>query len=443
MSTSRQGPFSTPPPTRAFGGGVSNVGFVTLVHSTIVGNTATIGALKSGNGERPESFGGGLYAGANSVSSLRDSIIARNQIVPKAGAAGSGSAGPDVSGAVTSEGHNLLGRSDGATGFTSDDQQGGTTEETSLDPRLGPLGNYGGPTKTLPLLPDSPAIDRASSAPPDSDQRGLPRRRQADVGAFEYQGGPEPSTLANISTRARVQEGDKAIIGGFIITGTQLKTLVVRAVGPSLTVPGVLMDPVLEVYDSAGTLVATNDNWPEAETRTEIVASGLAPEHPNEPALWGVINPGAYTVAVRGQGNATGVGLVEVYDLDRGVDSKLANISTRAFVETGDNVMIGGFIIQGEADQKAIVRALGPSLPVAGALADPTLELYDGNGTLLAANDNWRSDQEAEIAATTIPPSNDRESAFVRTLTPGSYTAIVRGVNDTSGLALVEVYALD
>ena len=137
---------------------------------------------------------------------------------------------------------------------------------------------------------------------------------------------------------------------------------------------------------------------------------------------------------MRGVNNTTGIGLVEVYDLDRTVDSKLANISTRGLVQTGDNVMIGGFIVLGTDSQKVIVRAIGPSLPLAGKLADPTLDLYDGNGVLLASNDNWRDTQEAEIIATTIPPTNDAESAIVQTLAPVPlYTAIVRGKNGTTG----------
>ena len=134
--------------------------------------------------------------------------------------------------------------------------------------------------------------------------------------------------------------------------------------------------------------------------------------------------------------------MFEVYDLDRTVNSKLANISTRGLVQTGNNVMIGGFIVVGPDSQKVIVRAMGPSLPLSGALANPTLELHDGNGALFAANDDWRSDQEAEIIATGIAPSNNLESAIVRTLAPGNYTAIVRGVNDTMGVALVEVYRI-
>lgn len=439
-----RGAFGNARPREAVGGGIANVGRLIMVHSTVAGNTAATGRYEF-NGQpasRIESFGGGLYAAENSVSSLRDNIIAGNQMVPMPGTPQSGSSGPDVNGAVTSEGHNLIGRSDGCTGFTANDLQGGTTEETRLDPKLGPLGHHGGSTKTLPLLADSPAIDAADNAPPDRDQRGLRRRGQADIGAFEYDGA-EPVVLGNISTRARIQTGDNAMIGGFIITGTETKTLLIRAVGPSLNLPGQLDDPIIEVYQGDGGLIATNDNWQDAGTRQQIVDSGLAPKHEREPALWGVINPGTYTVVVRGKNNTSGIGLVEVYDLDREVDSAFANISTRAVVESGDNVMIGGFIIVSDDARTVIVRALGPSMSAPGTLADPTLELYDANGALLADNDNWRDEQETEIINTTIPPSDDSESAIVRQLAPGAYTAVVRGANQAIGVALVEVYALD
>ena len=150
----------------------------------------------------------------------------------------------------------------------------------------------------------------------------------------------------------------------------------------------------------------------------------------------------AYTAIVRGVNNGTGVGLVEAYDLNRTVDSKLGNISTRGLVQTGDNVLIAGTIVVGQVSQKVIVRGIGPSLNITGKLDDPILELRDPNGGLIASNDNWRTDQEAEIIATTIPPSNDLESAIVRTLAPNSYTTIVRGVNGTTGIALVEAYGL-
>jgi len=256
---------------------------------------------------------------------------------------------------------------------------------------------------------------------------------------------PVPTMLGNISTRVRVGSGDNAMIGGFIITGTELKAVIVRGIGPSLALPGVLADPVIEIHGSAGQLLATNDNWRDGVYQ-EQVASTLPPASDLEPALWAILDPGTYTAVVRGKNDAAGLALFEVYDLDQTVDSKLANISTRGFVETGDDVMIGGTIITGNASMRVLLRAIGPSLTSLGvpsALPDPTLELYDGNGVLIAANDNWRSDQEAEIIATTIPPANDLESAIVQTLAPGNYTAIVRGVNGTTGVALVEVYALN
>ena len=433
----------------AQGGGIANFGDLMMVHCTVANNAAFGGASSPGYQgplDGGASSGGGVYGAPDSVSAIRDAILAPNRTVggaPSGAPAVAGAAtGPDVNGAVTSQGHNLLGRSDGCTGFTTDDQQGGTTDETRLDPKLGALGHNGGPTETLPLLLGSPAIDSGDTADPARDQRGFVRAGLPDIGAFEYQG-TQPVVLANIATRLRVQPGDNAMIGGFIITGTQPKTVIIRGIGPSLPVPGALADPIIDVYDSTSAIIATNDNWNNAPNRQEIIDSGLAPTNNLESAFWGVMSPGAYTVVVRGQNDATGVGLFEVYDLDRTVNSKLANISTRGLVQSGNNVMIGGFIVVGPDSQKVIVRAMGPSLPLSGALANPTLELHDGNGALFAANDDWRSDQEAEIIATGIAPSNNLESAIVRTLPPGNYTAIVRDVNDTMGVALVEVYALN
>jgi hypothetical protein len=170
---------------------------------------------------------------------------------------------------------------------------------------------------------------------------------------------------------------------------------------------------------------------------------GLSPTNPLESALLVTLDPGAYTAIVSGANDGTGIALVEAYDLDRTTDAKLANISTRGFVQTGDNVMIGGFIILGSAEEDVLIRAIGPSLPLADDLADPLLELHDADGSILATNDNWRDTQEAEIEATGLAPTNDAESAIVSTLAPGNYTAIVRGVGDTTGLALVEAYALN
>jgi hypothetical protein len=243
-----------------------------------------------------------------------------------------------------------------------------------------------------------------------------------------------------------VETGDNALIGGFIITGTQPKRVIVRAIGPSLPLAGALADPILELRDSTGSLIRANDNW-RTDQQAEIIATGVPPSNDLESAIVAALpaNSAAYTAIVRGVNNTTGIGLVEAYDLDRTVDSKLANISTRGLVQTGDNVLIAGTLILGQGSQRVIVRAIGPSLSVTGKLADPTLELRDGNGGLVRSNDNWRSDQEAEIIATGIPPTNNLESAIVATLPANgaAYTAIVRGANGTTGVAVVEVYALN
>ena len=175
----------------------------------------------------------------------------------------------------------------------------------------------------------------------------------------------------------------------------------------------------------------------------QIIATGVAPTDDAESAIVMTLDPGTYTAIVRGAHGGTGIGLVEAYDLDQSVDSKLANISTRGLVQTGDNVLIGGFIVLGQSPANTILRALGPSLSISGALADPTLELHDGNGTLLMSNDDWKTDQESEIIATGIAPTKAVESAIVATLAPGNYTAIVRGKNNTTGIGLVEVYQLN
>ena len=255
-------------------------------------------------------------------------------------------------------------------------------------------------------------------------------------------GAAEPTILANISTRMRVETGDNALFGGIIITGNAPKRIIVRGIGPSLTLDGKLQDPQLQLFDSNQNELAFNNNWKEAANQQEIIDSGVAPSNDLEAAILTTLQPGNYTAVVRGVNNTTGIGLAEIYDLARAADSKLANIATRGFVQTGDNVMIGGFIVLGQNTQRVIIRAIGPSLPLAGKLGDPTLELVDNNGNTVRANNNWRDTQQAEVEATGIPPSNDLESAVVETLQPAPYTAIVRGFGDTTGIAVVEVYAL-
>jgi uncharacterized protein (DUF1800 family) len=253
------------------------------------------------------------------------------------------------------------------------------------------------------------------------------------------------SNAVNISTRMQVGTGDNVMIAGFIITGSGQKKLLIRGLGPSLALSGTLSDPRLELHDSTGAVIATNDNWRTSQ-QTEIIATGLQPSDDREPALIQSLNPGAYTAIVTGANNTTGVGLLEVYDLD-GPNSttRLSNISTRGDVQTGDNVMIGGFIIQGDIAKRIILRATGPSLGSSfpSRLMDPTLELHDSTGTLLAVNDNWRTTQEPEIQASQLAPADDREPAIVSTLQPGAYTAVVAGSGNTTGLALVEMFDLD
>jgi len=257
-----------------------------------------------------------------------------------------------------------------------------------------------------------------------------------------------PVLLANVSTRLPVGADPNALIAGFILTGTQPKKVIVRAIGPSLTVAGKLANPTLELYSGA-TLLASNDDWQNqpAADKQAVIDSTVAPTNNLESALVRTLpaNGAGYTAVVRGVGNTGGIAVVEVFDLDRTVDSRLANISTRGFVQTGDNVLFAGTIVLGQTSQRVIVRAIGPSLNVAGKMADPTLQLVDGNGTQVAFNDNWRSNQEADIIATTVAPTNDLESAIVATLSGNgsNYSAIVRGANGTTGIAVVEVFALN
>jgi hypothetical protein len=260
---------------------------------------------------------------------------------------------------------------------------------------------------------------------------------------------PASSGAVNISTRLRIETDANVLIAGFIITGNAPKVVVVRALGPSTGIPGVLQDPTLELHDSAGHVVF-NDNWRDTETQeAQLQGTTYQPHDDRESAILIGLDPGNYTAIVAGKNGATGIGLVEVYDLgtaslNSSDNAKLANISTRGFVSTGNNVMIGGFIIRRLAT-RIIVRAIGPELngSVPGALQDTTLELHNGDGSLIASNDDWRSDQEKEIIATTVPPTDNRESAIVATVDPGLYTGIVRGKNNTTGVALVEIYALE
>jgi YVTN family beta-propeller protein len=287
------------------------------------------------------------------------------------------------------------------------------------------------------------------------------------TGTRVYDLSPLPeSQLGNISTRAFVQTGDNAMIGGFIVQGIQPKRVIIRAIGPELTrfgVPNVLADPTLELHDSTGALIASNDSWLHtiiggiitSDQVRDIRSSGHAPTDASESAIVADLPAGNYTAIVRGVNDTTGVALVEAYDLSPDSNSILGNISTRSFVQTDDNVMIGGFIVHGTQPKKVILRAIGPELSQFGVpdpLANPTLELHNSAGALIASNDNWThtiiggiitSDQTRDIRSSGHAPMDGRESAIIAELPPGNYTAIVRGVNETTGVGLVEVYDLD
>jgi hypothetical protein len=256
---------------------------------------------------------------------------------------------------------------------------------------------------------------------------------------------PLASQLVNISTRMRVGVGDGVLIGGFIIQGDQPKKVVLRAVGPSLGANGVvgaLQDPQMELRDGTGAILDSNDNWQQGAGAAEIEADSIAPSDPREAAILATLAPGSYTVIVSGVNNTTGIGLVESYALDTSV-TRAANISTRGHVGAGDEALIGGFIIGGSDSKNILVRAIGPSLGGADALADPLVEVYDSDGQLITMNDNWdTSVQQGEIVATGIPPADTHESALIAALAPGNYTAVVRGADGGIGLGLVEIYDL-
>jgi hypothetical protein len=273
------------------------------------------------------------------------------------------------------------------------------------------------------------------------------------------------ASLGNISTRSFVQTGEHVMIGGFIVQGSGPKSVIIRAIGPELAQYGIsdaLANPKLELYNGTGALIGTNDDWQTtiiggvitSNQVSDIQNSGHVPTAASESAIIADLQPGNYTAIVRGVINLNGVALVEVYDLDSDASSSLGNISTRSFVQTGEHVMIGGFIVQGSGPKSVIIRAIGPELAqygISDALANPKLELYNGTGALIGTNDDWQttiiggvitSNQVSDIQNSGHVPTAASESAIIADLQPGNYTAIVRGVSNTTGVALVDVYDL-
>ncbi|MEY2489063.1 MAG: hypothetical protein QOC70_1005 [Verrucomicrobiota bacterium] len=309
-----------------------------------------------------------------------------------------------------------------------------TPPATTPTPTSTPPATTPTPTPTPPATTPTP-----TSTPPTATPTPTPAATP-----------PPAAQSVNLSTRMRVQTGENVGIGGFIITGTAPKHVLLRAIGPSLAqsgVPNVLADPVLELHGPGTFVTITNDNWMDDPVqKAAILATGIAPTNNLESAIDATLNPGAYTAIVRGKNNTSGVALVEAYDLSQAVLAKLANISTRAFVGTGDNIVIAGFTLGGHnGDDEIVVRGLGPSLAafgVANVLADPTLELRDGNGALLMANNNWQDNpaQMAALIGAGLAPTNPLESAIAATLPPGLYTALLAGLNNGAGVGVVEVY---
>ncbi len=258
---------------------------------------------------------------------------------------------------------------------------------------------------------------------------------------------PSTGTFVNASTRAGIANGENQLIAGFIVAGAGSKQILIRGLGPSLAafgLTGTLQDPILDLRTQAGTNITVNDNWALAVNAAEIPAN-LRPTDPRESAIWTTLAPGSYTAIESGKSGATGKGLLEVYDVDSVASSQLANVSTRGFVGTGSDVMIGGYIVRGGASP-VLVRALGPSLTpfgVVDVLTDPTIELRNANGVLVAANDNWMQTQQTDIQATGLQPTNGAEAAILTILPSGAFTAIVRGANGGSGIVLLEVYHLE
>jgi hypothetical protein len=258
--------------------------------------------------------------------------------------------------------------------------------------------------------------------------------------------------MLNISGRIFVQTGDAVGFAGFIFQGGTSKRVLIRAIGPSLkvsgnSVAGALQNPSLELYDGNGILLNSNDNWRTGGQESEIEQSGLAPADDRESALVTTLGPATYTGLIRGVNDTTGIATIEVYDLQATIPGELANLSVRGDVRTDDDVLIAGLILQGGTPKRVMFRAIGPSLGekgVPGALQDPTLALHNGNGSLVLSNDNWhQAPNVAEIQSSGLAPTHDRESAILTTVAPDSYTAIVRGVNRTTGIALAEAYKLD
>jgi hypothetical protein len=339
---------------------------------------------------------------------------------------------------------------DGGSHFILFEYIGPTTDPSSyvVDDVTLTTGACPSPTPSPTVTPTATVT---ATATPTATATGTPPATPTPTPSPTASPSPTAAKALNISTRLRVETGDRVMIGGFIITGSASKKVAIRGIGPSLSNSGlsdVLADPTLELRGLDGALLMQNDNWQDDSAQAEqLIALGLALQDPNESGIVAMLQPGAYTAIMAGKNQTSGIGLVEIYDADPSAASQLANISTRGFVQTGDNVMIGGFILgQGSSSVDVAVRGIGPSLGQSGlvdVLADPTLELHDGNGALLIANDNWQDDPASaeQLTAHGLAPPNPLESGIFATLPPGLFTVILGGKNGGVGLGLVEIYS--
>ena len=390
------------------GGAIWEPGTMTVTNCTFSANAAVHGSGGVGTsaGNNGAGQGGGLFSTSSADQAIANTLVAGNTAAE---------GGPDVDGTFDSKGFNVVGQTDRSVGFNATEDKTGTVA-SPLDPKIASLANNGGPTDTMALLVGSTAINAGNDAnAPVTDQRGASRAGVSDIGAFEFNGilpaptptptptatptptpggtpTPTPGSLGNVSTRLQVGTGNNVLFAGFIIQGNASKTVLIRSAGPSLTqfgVPGALGNPQLELHDANNT-IGTNDNWQTTQIGGVITSdqaaaiqnSGAPPLNPAEPAIIATLPAGSYSAIVQGVGGTQGVATVEVYDLSQNNGAILANISTRGFIQTGDNVMIGGFIVVGQSS-KVLIRATGPSLIPFGinnALANPRLELHDGNG---------------------------------------------------------------
>lgn len=489
-------PFIT---NNSFGGGIATTGALNITNTTISDNTATGGDSTTGVGGI--GTGGGiayLDSPAGVTSQIDNSTISHNTASGGRGTGGVNSAvgggiaaeganptlnstivalntadgnnGPDINGAPSGS-FNLIGNGSGETGITNgtNHNQVGTAA-APIDPKLGSLQDNGGPTLTRALLTGSPALDQGEPGEVTTDQRGFPRTVDdpaipnaldgTDIGAVEGIQSSSIPVFRNLSARAQVMGGQEVAIGGFILGGGSQTghRLVLRGIGPSLPsfVPNRLSDPVLTLHhrlsNGSDVVVATNDNWKTDDQthqsqQAAVEATHLAPGNDNDAVILASLDapPGGYSVILSGNGSGTGIGLVEIFDIDTIGSSELVNMSTRGMVGTGDDVMIGGVIV-GESSA-VVITAKGPSLgaatpPVQNPLADPTLTLYDANGNQMAQNDDWQN-QDANSVQQVQPfmsTAFPKESALSKNLPAGSYSAIVRGKNGTTGVGLVEFF---